>query len=61
MLLPHSVQPARIRNTFKTLIDNIYSNVITSNNILGNLTGTISDHLLQFFIAPDIFSNPSST
>ena len=61
MLLPHIVQPTRIRNNSKTLIDNIYSNVITPNNISGNITATISDHLPQFLIAPDIFSNPLST
>ena len=32
----------------------------TPNNILGNFTATISDHLPQFLIAPDIFSNPST-
>ena len=33
MLLPHIVQPTRVQNNSKTLIDNIYSNVITPNNI----------------------------
>ena len=59
-LLPHIVQPTRIRNNSKTLIHNIYSNVITPNNISGNITVTILDHLPQFLIAPDIFSNPKS-
>ena len=59
-LLPHIVQPTRIRNNSKTLIHNIYSNVITPNNISGNITVTILDHLPQFLIAPDIFSNPTS-
>ena len=61
MLLPHIVQPTRIRNNSKTLIDNIYSNVITPNNISRNIAATISDHLTQFLIAPDVFSNPPST
>ena len=61
MLLPHIAQPTRIRNNSKTLIDNIYSNVITPNKISGNITTTISDHLPQFLIVPDIFSNPPST
>ena len=61
MLLPHIVQPTRIRNNCKTLIDNIYSNVIIPNNISGNITAAISDHLPQFLIAPNIFSNPKST
>ena len=58
--LPHIVQPTRIRNNSKTLIHNIYSNVITPNNISRNITVTILDHLPQFPIAPDIFSNPTS-
>ena len=58
MLLLHIVQPARTRKNSKTLIDNIYSNVITPNN---NNTATISDHLPQCLIAPDIFSKPPST
>ena len=61
MLLPHILQPTRIRNNAKTLIDNIYSNVITSSNISSNITTTISDHLPQFLIGPDIFYNPPST
>ena len=61
MLQPHTVQSTRIRNNSKTLIDNIYSNVITPNDISGNIIATTSDHLPQFFIATDIFSNPTST
>ena len=61
MLLPHIVQPTKIRNNSKTLIDNIYSNVIAPNNISGNITATISDHLPQFLITSDIFSKPPST
>ena len=51
MILPHIVQPTRIRNNSKTLTDNIYSNVTTPNNISGDITATISDHLPQFLIA----------
>ena len=60
MLLPHILQPTRTRNNSKTLIDNIYSKVITPNNISGNITATISDHLPNFFFVSDIFSNPPS-
>ena len=42
-----------------TLIDNIVSNVIGPDIILGNLTATISDHLPQFSIIPDMFGNIS--
>ena len=62
IFLPHIVQPTRIRNNSKTLIDDIHSNVyICPNNISGNITTTILDHLLQFLITPDISSNPPST
>ena len=50
MLLPHIVQPTRIRNNSKTLIYNIYSNVITPNNISGNITATLSDDLPSFLL-----------
>ena len=60
MFLPHITQPARIRDTSKTLIDNIFSNTLIENTISGNLTATISDHLPQFIILPNIFSNPPS-
>ena len=59
MFLPHITQPTRIRGSSKTLIDNIFSNTI-ENTISGNLTATISDHLPQFIILPNIFSNPAS-
>ena len=55
MLLAHVVQPPRIRSNSKTLIDNIYSNVITAKNKLGNLTATIFDHLSQLLIALFVF------
>ena len=60
MLLPHIIKPTTIRDNSKTLIDNIYSNVITPINISGSLTATTSDNLPQFLIAPDISSNPPS-
>ena len=58
--LPHITQPTRIRDSSKTLIDNIFSNTLIENTILGNLTATISDQLPQFIILPDVFSNPPS-
>ena len=61
LLLPHIAQPTRMRNNSKTVIDNIYLNVITPNNIPSNLTDTIYDLFSQYFIACYIFSNPSST
>ena len=60
LFLPHITQPTRIRDSSKTLIDNIFSNTLIENTISGNLTATISDHLPQFLILPNIFSNPPS-
>ena len=50
VLLPHILQPTRIRNNSKILIDNIYSNVITLKDISGNITATISDHSPNFLL-----------
>ena len=60
LFLPHITQPTRIRDTSKKLIDNIFSNTLIENTISGNLTATVSDHLPQFIILPNIFSNPPS-
>ena len=59
MFLPHIVQPTRISTTSKTLIDNIFSNIHTPSSVSGNITSSISDHLPQFLIVPDIFLNLS--
>ena len=58
MFLPHIVQPTRISTTSKTLID-IFSNIHIPSSVSGNLTSSISDHLPQFLIVPDIFLNSS--
>ena len=55
------VQPTRIRNNSKILIENIYSSLVTPNNISGNLTATISDNLPQFLITPDKNFSATST
>ena len=59
LFLPHITQPIRMRDSSKT-IDNIFSNALIENTISGNLTAIISDHLPQFTILPNIFSNPPS-
>ena len=59
LFLPHITKPTRIRDSSKTLID-IFSNTLIENTISGNLTATISDHLPQFIILPNIFSNSPS-
>ena len=42
------------------LIHNILSSTLIENTISGNLTATIFDHLPEFIILPNIFSNPPS-
>ena len=61
MFLPCIIQPARVTFNSKTIIDNIFSNIISTDIISGNLTATISDHLPQFLIAPEIFRNSPSS
>ena len=55
--IPLILQPTRITSHSNTLPDNIFSNVIDPGIISGNLTATISDHLLQFSIIPNVFGN----
>ena len=40
----------------KTLIDNIFSNVLSCEAISGNITATMSDHLPRFLFAPNVCS-----
>ena len=58
--LPYILQPTRITSHSKTLINNIFTNITLPDSIYGSLTATISDHLPQFLIVPNIFSNPLS-
>ena len=57
--IPLILQPTRITSHSTTLIHNIFSNVIDPDIISGNLTATISDHLPQFAIIPNMFGNIS--
>ena len=59
-LLPFILQPTRLTGHSKTLIDNIFCNLTSHEVIPGNITATISHHLPQFLIAPNVFANPSS-
>ena len=56
--LPHILQLSRVTTNSKTLID-IFSNMAVPNIISGNLTASISDHLPEFLVAPNIFFNAS--
>ena len=53
------LQPTRITSHSNTFIDHMFSNVIDPDIISGNLTATISDHLPQFAITPNMFGNIS--
>ena len=55
--IPLILQPTRITSHSNALIDNIFSNNIDPDIISGNLTATISDHLPQFAIIPNMFGN----
>ena len=59
--LPYIIQPSRYASHSRTLIDNIFSNVISKDIISGNITATISDHLPQFLISPNTFADPPLT
>ena len=52
--LPYVTLPTRITAKSRTLIDNIFSNCTNPHIRSGNLTSTISDHLPQFFIYPNM-------
>ena len=55
LFIPLILQPTRITGHSNTLIDNAFSNIIDPDIISGNLTATISDHLPQFAIIPNMF------
>ena len=58
LFVPHIILPTRITTTSKTLIDNIFSNNHNfEQGISGNLTISLSDHLAQFLIIPDLRPN----
>ena len=57
LLTPLILEPIRITSHSNTFIDNVFSNVIDPDIISGNLTATISDHLPQFAIIPNMFGN----
>ena len=58
--LTYIIQPSRHTGHSWTLIDNIFSNVISKDIISGNITATISDHLSQFLMSPNTFADPPS-
>ena len=57
--LSHILQPSRVTTNSKTLIDNIFSNMAVPSITSGSLTASISYHLPQFLVAPNVFFNAS--
>ena len=58
-LHPQIILPTWISGNRKAIIDNMFSNIaepLIKNIASGNITFSISDHLLQFFFLPDFFS-----
>ena len=55
--LPYIIQSNQHTCLFKTLIDNILSNVILKDIISGNITANIGDHLPQFLISSNVFAD----
>ena len=55
--IPLILQPTRITSHSNTFMNNTFSNVIDPDILSGNLTATISDHLPQFAIIPNMFCN----
>ena len=49
-LYPTISAPTRITNKSKTLIDNIFLNLLNTKLIAGNINESISDYLPQFLI-----------
>ena len=49
-LLPNITSPTRLTSQSQTLVDNIFSSVISDDCIAGNLISPISDHHAQFLI-----------
>ena len=54
--IPINLQPTRITSHSNTLLDNIFSNIIDPDTISGNSTATISHHLPQSAIIPNMFA-----
>ena len=50
LLKPHITTPTWITPLSKTLIDNIFTNLLDEDIVCGNLTWSTSDHLAQFLI-----------
>ena len=64
LVQPQILLATRICNNSKTLVDNDFCNIpspLVESASSGNISSSILDHLLQFFILPDLFSNSPPT
>ena len=57
--LSHILQPIRVTNNFKTLVDNVFSKMALPIIISGNLTASMLHHLPRFLVTYNIFFNCS--
>ena len=55
--IPLILQPTRITSNYNTLTGNIFSNVLDQDVISDNLTATVSVHLPQLAIIPNMFGS----
>ena len=53
---PIVLQPTKVTDKSKTLIDNIFFNSFEFTTLSGNITHSISDHLIQFVILEDFIT-----
>ena len=56
-LSPQITIPIRITPCSGTLTDNIFTNTVNESLVSGNLTFSVSDHLTQFLIYPELTIN----
>ena len=54
--MPLVLRPTRVTDKSKTLIDNIFFNSFEFTTLSGNITHSISDHLIQFVILEDFIT-----
>ena len=57
--MPYINRPTIITNQSETLIDNIFYNKINPEATAGNITNSISYHLMQFLKEPSPFTSNS--
>ena len=57
-IIPNTLQPRSLTSHSNTFIGNIFSNILSSEAVFGNITAIISDHLPQFLFTPNVLSNP---